>query len=187
MGSPSDTPWPTEMMFDGSTGDPTVIAFDPGATTGWALACVHPDALTEPDVLVMDNIEHFACGEFYGTEKSVVDQCVELARAWAGAALVFEDFILESQVRSRELLSPVRVTAAFKYTMLCEGRAVEIQARDMAFQTVTDERLAAMGYAERVRGSDHKKDATKHLFTFLKRLTVNRKLLARVFPALGVG
>jgi hypothetical protein len=167
--------------------DPTVIAFDPGSTTGWAIATVHPEAFTEPEVRVMDNILHFAFGEFFGTEYRIVLQMVELWRGWPGAACVIEDFILDpskARIKSRELLSPVRITAGFKFHSLEAEVPTTMQLKDYAFRTITDERLAAAGYFEQTAGMKDARAAVKHLLTFLKRLKKDRALLARTFPHL---
>lgn len=46
--------------------DPVVVAFDPGVTTGWSVMKVHPDALSDPQVNILDNIDHWANGQIVG-------------------------------------------------------------------------------------------------------------------------
>lgn len=44
-------------------GEPVVIAFDPGVTTGWSVMRVHPDALQLPNVSILENVLHWAHGQ----------------------------------------------------------------------------------------------------------------------------
>jgi hypothetical protein len=174
-------------LYDGTSGDPTVIAFDPGGSTGWSLFQVHPDSLIDPEVMILDNVLYFACGEFYGTEMSQVDAMLSLVDEWPGSALVTEDFILDTKVTSQEVLSPVRLNAAFKYTASrLLSRHVWVQNREQAFSTVTDDRLQKLHrYWNATVGQEHARDAVKHNLTFMRRLKQQPKLLARVFPVLA--
>lgn len=193
-----------QACYDGTTGDPTVLAFDPGATTGWALMSVHPEALVLPDVRIFDNVHHFAYGQFTGSEFDQVDRMVELVRGWPGAAIVCEDFVMRRFDAGREVLSPVRLSAAFRYA--CSrgllvvhsadgslsydiskseiGRGSRIQQPSLAMTTITDDRLKRLGYYERTAGKPHARDATRHVFTFFKRLKENEILRKGVFPDL---
>lgn len=40
-----------------------VIAIDPGSTTGWAVWQVHPEALSDPKIKILDNIQYWEHGE----------------------------------------------------------------------------------------------------------------------------
>lgn len=170
-------------MHDGSDGDPTVIAYDPGGVTGWALFSVHPDAVADPSLKILNNVEYARWGQFTGTEFDQVDQMLDLADAWPGAAIVTEDFILRQFNASRALLSPVRLNAAFRYC-LGRDRRVYLQQPSLAKTTITDERLRVMGYWDNTKGEVHARDAIRHNFTFWKRVKEDRKLLAAAFPAL---
>lgn len=174
-----------ELVYDGSSGDPTVISYDTGGTTGWALFSVHPDALLYADVMILDNITHLAFGEFTGNEYLQVDAMRVLAETWPGAALVVEDFILRRFDMSRNVLAPVRLNAAFRYEMsLPPERHVFLQQASTAKTTITDERLKAIGFWAQTEGLVHARDAIRHGLTFLKRLKSQPKLLKAVFPAL---
>lgn len=184
-----------EILYDGTSGDPTVVAFDPGGVTGWSVFTVHPDALTDPEFRILENISHWSCGQYIGSEADQVDQMVELARTWPGAAVLCEDFLLRKFSAGRELLAPVRMNAAFSYTMrrgLIEdpkkGKqrlvTIEYQLPALAMTTMTDSRLKALGFYERTVGKEHARDAVRHSITFLKRLKENSRLRARIFPSL---
>lgn len=217
-----------EVLYDGTSGDPTVIWYDGGGTTGWAAMSVHPDALTDPECRAMENITFFACGEFYGNEFMQVDQMIALAEAWPGAALGVEHWVLYDSSAGRKdenLVSAVRINAAFRYglhlraierecwsnndmrlsTMFRNGvpvllnpdgspvkREIPLVSRQLAKFGVHDMPMAALqrsfynGHSLEswTRGSDHKRDATRHVMTFFKRLKAQPKLRAEVFPAL---
>lgn len=44
-------------------GSAVVIAIDPGGTTGWAVWQVHPEALSDPEVMILDNVQYWEHGE----------------------------------------------------------------------------------------------------------------------------
>lgn len=222
-----------EVLYDGTSGDPTVVWYDGGGTTGWAVISVHPDALTDPECFVMENVTYFACGEFYGNEFMQVDQMLALAELWPGAALGVEHWVHYDSTAGRKdenMTSLVRINAAFRYglhlrelerettrqfrsigggvvrggpvvpTLLNEdGSPIKRKIPEVFRQTAAlgvhgmkDEVLEAATYHGRsiyalTRGSEHKRDATKHAMTFLKRLKGNPKLRAEAFPALSAG
>lgn len=174
-----------DLCYDGTGGDPTVIAYDPGGVTGWSLFSVHPDALTDPECLVLDNVTHWACGEFNGDEYKLVDQMLQLADDWPGAALLTEDFVPQQFNQSRAFLAPVRLNAAFAYEIGRERR-VWYQLSSLAMLTITDARLRSLGrYWHDTEGMKDARAATKHALTFLKRLKTQPKLLKQAFPNLG--
>jgi len=141
-------------------------AFDTGGITGWCVVGIHPDAmLGDPEIKIMDNIEFWSAGEFTGPEYDQVDEMVELIAAWPSARLINEDFILRKTSMSRDLLAPVRITAALEWAV--RPRYWVKQQPELAMTTITDERQKAMGLW--IPGKEHARDATKHAFTFLKR------------------
>jgi hypothetical protein len=108
----------TEVLYDGTSGDPTVVWYDGGGTTGWTVISVHPDALTDPECRVTDNITHFATGEFYGNEFMQVDQMISLAELWPGAAIGVEQWVHYDSTHGRKdsnMTSLERINAAFRY------------------------------------------------------------------------
>jgi hypothetical protein len=42
---------------------PTVVWFDPGGTVGWSVLQVHRDALSDPQVQILGNVQHWAHGQ----------------------------------------------------------------------------------------------------------------------------
>lgn len=217
-----------EVLYDGTSGDPTVIWYDGGGTTGWAAMSVHPDALTDPECFVLDNVTFFACGEFYGNEFMQVDQMIALAEAWPGAALGVEHWVLYDTSAGRKdenLTTAVRINAAFRYglhlrsieralwasgiggmellrggppaLLSVDGKPVKREvppvSRQLAKFGVHDMPMEVLHQAEYhgkslyllSRGSEHARDATRHVLTFWKRIKGQPKLRAEVFPALS--
>lgn len=176
------------LRYDGSNGDPTVVAFDPGGTTGWAVLSVHPDAVRDQRCSILDNVTHAAWGQFTGNEFVQVDAMVALCAQWLGAARVTEQFILLKSTTDDRLLSPVRINAALRYGLHISSKGVDRhvhnQTASMAKTTMTDERLVYGGYLEGTRGAPHARDALRHAFTFWKRLKTNESFARLVFPAL---
>lgn len=176
---------PPEVRYDGTTGDATVVAFDPGGVTGWAVFSVHPDALLDPTLKVMHNITHWAAGQFTGSEFTQVDEMVALSLDWPGASYLVEDFVLRKFDASRELLAPVRLTAAYRWAMSRHADAlVKVQPSSLAFTTITEERLKAMGFWEVTAGKKDARSAVQHALTWLKRLKTDVRLRMEVFPQL---
>lgn len=197
----------------------TVIAFDPGGTTGWSLFSVDPDKL-EGGVGKVGNVwnsigseepivdkkgfvhkwEHgqIDCGSRKGNlgtsfhqgistdgENAGVNEMVGLIRAWPGAAVVIEDFILDPRRfnTSRDLVSPIRLTAAVSFILYLYRRQYFVQSAAMAKSTVTDVRLKAMGYYSSTCGP-HARDADRHALTFLQRCKKSANLRRIAWPYL---
>jgi hypothetical protein len=151
------------------------IAFDPGGTTGWSVFCVHDVAMRSLDYKILDNITFWSAGEFVGDEDSLVDQMLGLAEAWPEAKVISEGFDLRTDNRSPDVLSPVRILAAFRYALghpaprTVPPRGVIVQLPALAKASVNDDRLTRWGFAERLRGLPHARDAVRHNITWLRR------------------
>lgn len=133
----------------------TVIAFDPGETTGYTLMGIRPDYLTstgsEELGAFQDRMSHIEYGqidcitgngtgfdaqmnrhagialiqEAVGVSK-MIDLCVDNLEA----AIVLEDFIpdMNKMDKARHTLSPVRIIAAFSYG-ICMGEEIPFYSR----------------------------------------------------------
>lgn len=143
------------------------LAIDPGGTTGWAVMGVHPDAVTSGDasIQIHPNIEFWTAGQVVGDEDEQVDFLLSLIESWPSARLVIEDFILRKSSQGRELLAPVRITAALKWAI--RPRYFNFQQPGLAMSTLTDDRQRAAGLW--IPGQEHARDATKHCVTYLRR------------------
>jgi hypothetical protein len=120
------------------------------------------------------------------TEDYACQQLIELACAYPTAAVVVEDFILRSnrQEKSRDLLSPVRITAILKHALWREGRLIFTQQAGQAKTSITDERLRIWRCYDRDGGLQHARDADRHLLLFIRRLmgAQGQKLRSAVWP-----
>lgn len=178
-----------------------VIALDPGETTGWSLMVVDPRCLVNPAVKVLSSIYEHQHGQvtandredpFPGVGRQVpeageclmVNDLIALLDTWDHAAVVIEDFILRKSSKGRELLSPVRVTAAIKQFLWCNGRGFFRQQVSEAKTAATDDRLKVWGMYQRDGGLEHARDADRHAITFLRKATQSAKLRAEAWPHL---
>jgi hypothetical protein len=103
-------------------------------------------------------------------ESAGVSEMLALIEQWPGAAILSEDFILRTSNMGREVLSAVRVTAAFEFGCWVLGRIlVPRQQPALAKTTVTDDRLKSWGFYRSEGGMRHARDADRHSITFLRR------------------
>lgn len=158
------------------TDSPVVIAVDPGGVTGWSILKVHPEALSDPTVRILDNIDHHAHGQIISPANSsdemrCVDELTELVRQWPGAAVLMEDFILRMYSKGRELLAPVRLNAMLGYSLRMQLgiEVTHLQQPSEAKTSVTDERLKMWGFYEKDGGMGHARDADRHAILFLRK------------------
>jgi hypothetical protein len=183
-------------------GEASVIALDPGGTTGWSLISVHPESLIEPKADIFDNIfEHkhgqVDCGTHRGNlgsslhdgistegEFSGVYDLAEFIRAWPSAAVVIEDFNLRQLRMDRELLSPVRITSAIGYSMWLEGRDYHIQSPSDAKRVCTDERLKEWRMYETAGALRHARDADRHAILFMRKAKAKPRFRELAWPHL---
>ena len=176
-------------VFDADNGWATVIGIDPGGTTGWAVMCVYPDALADPEVSVLRSIAHWACGQVNGPENEQAQAIVELIAAWPHAAVVNERFTLRTLKMSRELLSPIRIAEKIDFAMwhgmdgiLPAGRRLWQQDPSTAMNVATDDRLKAWKLYK--PGEEHARDAVRHCITFLRRASDRKEIRSSAWPRL---
>lgn len=170
----------------------SVVSLDPGGTTGWSVMSVHAEALFDPEVPLLENITFWQhgqidCGTLKGNrgtsgvgdiedgvsttgEAAGVNEIISLIRAWPGAAVVIEDFIIRQFNASRDFLAPVRITAAVNQYLYNQRRPHFIQQPSLAKTAATDDRLKKWNLYDRAGGLNHARDADRHSVTFLKRL-----------------
>lgn len=112
-----------------------------------------------------------------------VRQVCGLLDNYAAAAVVFEDFVLRTDVRSREVMAPDRLRSACQSEEILhgEGRVFFMQAPSMAKTTANDDRLkrADLYFA----GMPHATDAARHVMTFLRRARKDESIRAAAWPA----
>lgn len=152
----------------------TIIWFDQGGTTGWAVFNFWAEALTDPEYKILSNIHSWSAGEFNGSETEMTDMMMELVEAWPRRSFVgYEDFILRKFSMGRELLSPVRLGARLEDRMYCAGRSEQLQppqSSSMALTKVTEDRMRRWGFWAPLAGQPHARDAVAHVITYASRL-----------------
>lgn len=155
-----------------------ILAFDPGGTTGWSLLVLPKLWGTQnifgwPQDHILRNKVLWHHGQFdcLVDENNAVYCMMQLINKWPSAAIVCEDFILRANRHemSRELLSPVRITAMLEYELWRKRRKIWLQAPSQAKTLVTDERLKGWGVYTREGGLQHARDADRHALLFLRR------------------
>lgn len=144
------------------------ITFDPGGVTGWSVFCIHDKAMVDPEYKILDNIQHWAAGEFWGKEDRIVDDMLELCATWPRARITTEDFVLLKFSQDRELLSPVRINAVLQYGLRGAGRHLYYQGSGIALTSVTDDRLKQWGFYTATAGKKDARSAVKHNLTVLR-------------------
>lgn len=162
------------------------VGFDPGVKTGWATLRMDLDKLVsegfsslalrspDPDVFA------WSAGTFTGPQNHIVDQMMALTRGvWlagefgAGVdsdvmAVARERFDLRILNSDPDLLSPVRVTAAYDYA------ARDVPVPFVAYppsdtkRIITDDRLHKLNLW--IPGEDHPRDALRQCILFARNM-----------------
>lgn len=182
-----------------------LIWFDPGGTTGVAVAAVSAAWLTGAGSSTWDGLRralaHVAISQTDGNavkgddlgvnqqllgnaEDEMIAECAELVRAWPEAAYGQEDFVLGMFTQGRDLLSPVRINAAVRALVLSEEptRVPFVQAASLAKSTANDGRMKTAGLYR--PGVPHGTDAARHVATFFRRARSDAKLREAAWPEL---
>lgn len=154
-----------------------IIAIDPGGTTGWSLIVIKRELLgqnvfKQPMEMILRTKLQWDHGQVDCRlqEDAAVCKLRRLINDWPSAAVVIEDFILRPARKesSRELLSPVRITAKIEHHLWLHGRNVFLQQPAMG-KRMTDERLKQLGVYTAVGGLQHARDADRHAIMFIRR------------------
>lgn len=187
-----------ELNYDATT----VIAIDPGGTTGWSMISVVPEVLMVDNAHILDNIidhQHgqVDCGSHRGNldttlhtgisthgEFSGVYDLAKFIRSWPCAAVVVEDFSLRTFRKDRDLLSPVRITAALGHELWKTGRDYHVQSAGDAKNVCADERLKEWGLYDATDGMRHARDADRHAILFLRKAKTSNRLRQLAWPHL---
>lgn len=176
--------WERRTMLSGSRANHArafaVYAVDPGGTSGWASGMFKPRG-TLADTLRNHAVE---AGEFDG---STLDQSFDITNAFLEyrermfkarvreVILVFESFELRTQ---RTVLASVEVIHGTRCLLASEGVEIDashFQSPSQAKSFGTNARLKQWGLYSIGRGSDHKRDALRHL-----ALAVSRRMDGRL-------
>jgi hypothetical protein len=169
-------PRPKELDYPSNT--LPILALDPGGTTGWSLLVLRRN-IDGRDVFSWDLNTILASkiswthGEIncIDNEDEAVYHIAKVCSQHPNAAIVVEDFILRSnrKEKSRDLLSPVRITAKLEHCLWREGRRLFLQTAGQTKPIMTDERLGLLGVLARDGMPDHARDADRHAVMFIRR------------------
>ncbi len=168
----------------------TVVWIDPGEVSGWCVAAVSPDALSDPHERILDNVAHWVAGQIHGEELRQIEEALDLYRAWPDAACGSEDFILQQMRKDRTLLAPVRINAVLGYELKRgdpkrkKGVPRSLYLQQPGMRTQVKKILPYTDYWLVSDPDDHGRDATAHAITFLRRSKQQRTLRARAWPHL---
>jgi hypothetical protein len=147
----------------------TVVAFDPGETTGVCIMSTTPDDLRWPKA-GLQNAMKFKTSQIDCTDENRgVNEMLAIAAQYPFAAIVMEDFIIDFKKidKARHTLAPVRITAKFEFGMNGLRNTFFLQLPGLVKPTCTDERLKIWGLYDRNSGR-HARDATRHAYFFLR-------------------
>lgn len=163
---------------------PSVLAFDPGGTTGWASVYVATDWFRST-VPLADEIDFDVVrfGQIPGPENEQMEKISRLMRKYQrlGSALVSERFTVRQFNQQRAFLAPVRLNACIDWFATCwldPAVPIQWQDPDLAMGAWTDDRLKAAGLWTTPKrggpegtggGGPHAMDALRHALTFLDR------------------
>lgn len=178
-----------------------ICAFDPGETTGFARLALSKRILREGGareaLAEMTSNERWRSEQF-GLKPEGGVYCREAENAARMAMLtrlgwveevrepeydtfvsVVEDFVLFRQEKSRNLLSPVRLTAAYRTHLSGSGVRIALQSPGDAKRTVTDARLRRWIHDEGGKAiGRHAKDALRHATLFARKWSSSPKVQA---------
>lgn len=158
----------------------TIISFDPGGRTGWAIFKVHPRAFTDESERILRNIESYQYGEFSGPENEQIKDALDLIKKQlplfrepipslesANVYVVTERFDHVGTIGGDEVLSPVRINAALNFSMWRMDVSLHYQPRSLRIG-VTKDRLKRWKLGP-VKGKDAFA-AVQHAVVFMRRL-----------------
>jgi hypothetical protein len=155
----------------------TILWFDPGVMTGWAIVRLNPSYLnpyfagSPPSIAEHVGQSDWNCGTLIDSWSANMDEMVKKVLRWPDAVVGTEDFTLRgTRLAGRESLSPVSVNGALDYTMHRLGRRLWYQMpgdKDI----IGPDRLRAAGYWRTGMGTkvgQHGQEALSHAFKWIQ-------------------
>lgn len=167
----------------------TVIAYDPGGTTGYAILIWNLAAILDRNLKLEEAIHRKKFGEITGSLYEQGHQLNELFFQYPAAAVVGEGFIVRQFNQSDDFLKPVEINAIAEYCLGAQSRRLIKQQPALAKSTISDDILR--NYDMRHHNSPHARDASRHALTFARRASAvtkdGRKLRQQSWPHLFDG
>lgn len=170
----------------------TILAVDPGETTGWCLAEVHSgkplEVLSVGQLngaeLLQEGMDLLYPDSQFAQERAVALALMQIVSEHQVEVLVVEDFVLRQfTTMDRAGIGPAQIAAMLEvwvYEIIASAEAheagvgaeVQMVLQDVASakRVVTDERLKALGLW--VRGLQHARDAIRHAELYRRRVSV---------------
>ena len=135
---------------------PTIIALDPGLTTGVAIQ--------RAPGLLPDACQILGRFEVYAFVTQILQE--EAAVSRPNPIIVIERFTINGNTASKsQQLDPLYVIGVVEYLALRNNCPFHLQSPSQAKSFATDAKLKAAGWW--VPGQDHARDALRHLMVFL--------------------
>lgn len=168
----------------------SLLALDPGVTTGWAQIIVPRMSIwgDEPSRIV-----EWRTGQLRGRISDQVWATCTLIREIQsldykiGPAVIVEDFDFGRPLKDPEVYTPVyfaqQLRFCFERTAMTNDAMLFMQGRDIAKSSFTDERLQAAGVWETRGQTDHERDALRHGLTALRRAKRSFKIRCQMWDA----
>jgi hypothetical protein len=172
---------------------PTVVAFDPGGMTGWSVMAVHPEALSDPSLSALENVDPWTHGEIkcngpdgkydIAAEDLGCDEMMAIVESWPGALIVLEDFRPRTDVRTMEAYTPMRLNAMMQRELHKLGMIYAMQMPSEK-STASDDRLKLWGFYERAGGMGHARDGDRHSLIAIRKAKQTGKKRGMWWPHL---
>lgn len=157
-----------------------LLAFDPGETTGWALATIKPSPTKQAIQVHIEGLGEFnGITEFHALVKDPIN--AHPLEAWSifnnVEVCIIEDYIIypnRAASHSGSKVLTAREIGHIEYVAFTHGLDPVFQTASMAKQRWPDKRLMQYlpGLTKQGRSWDiskHKQDALRHLFTYIER------------------
>lgn len=181
------------VLQDPFPGKLSIIAVDPGGTTGWSLLTLPKEVdgqciwTTSQEVLLANQIQwiHGQIDCRHDKEHYGVQQLKELINLYPSAAVLFEGFQLRQLAVD---LSPVKIIARVEEYLYWRQRSMITQMPAVK-ATANNARLKEWQVYTPDGGLDHARDADRHLMIFIRRLLEgggrkNRELRCAAWPSI---
>lgn len=167
-----------------------IMGVDPGVTTGWAVGSFSYESIFGNESLFplgQNGCHSINFGQLTGDEDKQADDVIFIASTYNIDVIVIEDFELRKLLKSKELLSPVRIGHKVSYGIrMVNARArmsnpirIEWQLPALAMTTATDDRLKIWNLHH--KGKEHARDAVRHVATFARRSKSEEAIRKRVW------
>lgn len=165
-----------------------VLGVDPGRTTGLCLISIpRASILGDENGAIMSRHTWELTGSMRQQIRNITSVALRVGMATSPCLIVCEDFDLggnklSGSASEADVIIPARMGAALQHAVECghaDNAVLAFQGRTIAFTTAKDERLKKWGMWD--VGSDHKRDATRHAITMIRRISSGSVLASDIW------